>query len=87
MTLWVRPPAIGATWLALDVEPSDTIDVLKAFIRLRSIFYHVFIPMHKMMLLTFAGKQLLWPHSTLSDYDIQPDSVLLLTSFAKQTRL
>ena len=87
MKLWARPPAIGATCLALDLEPSDTIDDLKAFISLRSNFYHMFIPMHKMTLFTSSGQQLLWPHSTLSDYDIQPDAVLLPTLSAKQTRL
>ena len=34
MKLWVRPPTIGATCLPLDVEPSDTIDDVKAFIGL-----------------------------------------------------
>ena len=81
MKLWIRPPAIGATCFAFDVGPSDTVDDVKSFIRLRSNYYHIFISIDKMMLFTPTGHQLLWPHSTMSDYDIQPDTVLWLTTF------
>ena len=70
MKMFVRPPVIAASSFALDVEASDTIDDVKALIRLRSQVSHVFVPMDEMRLYTQTGKQLLLPRSMLSDCNI-----------------